>query len=377
MGRHTPFSLDAVELFDACISLGISIVAACHDHIQRGAANAQKHRPEIPVGYCLCGCGPTARVESFDLNGALKALEEDAQVYRLYPGVISECFAPYSDAPKIIWFAPEYRRGSSAHHAALLSILDFLILVDPGGARRHFSGLSEKPSESRNDPTFFPDAPLPPRQLKAAIAKLRAAPSFGDYAEQICPWLTLELANARSSLPQVRLDRPAPRVHVDDVDSFRKVRRVKNADIATYLANGFLRQNEDTVQRALEDILGVPTHRKDWGGEGNDLYTANVVINRVRLATAFLLKGPGIGKRVMTIRDCGKNGDQLVRLFGAPADLFVVQYVGPIADALIADVEGKVAEKRAQGKSAQFMIIDGQDTARLLYAYGKLRKDEP
>ncbi len=74
----------------------------------------------------------------------------------------------------------------------------------------------------------------------------------------------------------------------------------------------------------------------------------------------------------MTIADCGRNGDQLVRLFSTPADLFIVQYVGQIAEMLIKDVQGKVSELQAQGKTAHFLIIDGQDTARLLHAYGKL-----
>lgn len=73
----------------------------------------------------------------------------------------------------------------------------------------------------------------------------------------------------------------------------------------------------------------------------------------------------------MKIVDCGKNGDQLVRLFTTPADLFIVQYVGRIAEMLIKDVQGKVTELHSQGKTAHFLIIDGQDTARLLYAYGK------
>lgn len=47
----------------------------------------------------------------------------------------------------------------------------------------------------------------------------------------------------------------------------------------------------------------------------NDLYTANVVLNGVRRPTAFLLKGNGLKKREMNIGDCGKNGDQIVRLF--------------------------------------------------------------
>lgn len=74
----------------------------------------------------------------------------------------------------------------------------------------------------------------------------------------------------------------------------------------------------------------------------------------------------------MTIADCGKNGDQLVRLFTAPADLFVVQHVGPIAEMLVKDVEGKVGALRANGKDVHFLIMDGQDTARLFHAYGKL-----
>jgi hypothetical protein len=370
MAHANFFSLEALELFHACITLGMGILSACHDEIQRDIAPASKKRSDIPVGYCLCGCGPTAGVKVFDLNGALQALEEDAQIYRLYPAVISECFAPYSDAPKEIWSEPEDRRASNAHHACLLSMLNFLILLDQSGARKHFDGLSKNQSCSGYDPTFFPGIPLSLRQYNRAIKSLRAAPSFGDFAQRISPWLTLEMAKAKATLPEVK---NGLRLHVDDVDNFKNARAVKKAEIAAFLASGFLRKSEDAVQHALEEILEVPNHRKDWGGEGNDLYTANVTVNGVRRATAFLLKGPGIGKnKTMTISDCGKNGDQLVRLFTAPADLFVVQYVGPIADSVISDVEGKAVEKRAQGKNAQFLIIDGQDTARLLYAYGKL-----
>ena len=87
-----------------------------------------------------------------------------------------------------------------------------------------------------------------------------------------------------------------------------------------------------------------------------------------------MLKGPGIRKKEMTIADCGKNGDQLVRLFGAPADLFVVQFIGRISEMVIKDVESKVHALHKYGKKAQFLIVDGQDTARLLLAYGKLGK---
>lgn len=176
----------------------------------------------------------------------------------------------------------------------------------------------------------------------------------------------------QASLPQYT-DLPLQdRLYVEDIDSFQKVRDVNPAMVTPFLSNGFLDQTEDQVQLALEQILDVSFHKKDWGGEINDLYTANVVVNGTRRATTFLLKGPGIGKKQMMISDCGKNGDQLVRLFTTPADLFVVQYVGPISEMLVRDVQGKVAELRARGKIANFLIMDGQDTARVLHAYGKL-----
>jgi hypothetical protein len=122
---------------------------------------------------------------------------------------------------------------------------------------------------------------------------------------------------------------------------------------------------------ALEQILSVAMHKKDWGGEANDLYTANVIANGSRRETAFLLKGNGLKKQQMEIRDCGKNGDQLVRLVSSPAKLFVVQFVGNVSEMLITDIKGKIEHLRSQNREAWFCIIDGQDTARLLRAYGK------
>lgn len=176
----------------------------------------------------------------------------------------------------------------------------------------------------------------------------------------------------QTSLPQYTDLPMKERLYAEDIDSFSKVRDVNPSMVTRFLSNGFLDWPEDQVQLALEQILDVSFHKKDWGGEVNDLYTANVVVAGDRRATAFLLKGPGIGKKEMTIADCGKNGDQLVRLFTSPAELFIVQFVGRVAEMLIKDVEGKVRELRVQGKPAHFLILDGQDTARLLHAYGKL-----
>ena len=162
------------------------------------------------------------------------------------------------------------------------------------------------------------------------------------------------------------------RLYVEDIDSFQRVRDVNPSMVATALKDGYLDLAEDMIQIGLEQILDVPFHKKDWGGEMNDLYTANLVVNGAKRATAFLLKGNGLRKKMMEIRDCGKNGDQLVRLFDSPADLFVVQFVGEVAETLVKDVEGKVEALKGRGKPVCYCIMSGQDTARVLHAYGKL-----
>jgi hypothetical protein len=164
------------------------------------------------------------------------------------------------------------------------------------------------------------------------------------------------------------------RLFVEDIDSFAKVRDINPAMISGYLNSGRIELSEDEVQMALEAILDVPFHKKDWGGETNDLYTANLVLNGVRRPTAFLLKGNGLKKAKMTIADCGRNGDQIIRLFQSPAELFVVQYVGPIDETLILDLNDKTILCRSQRLTVNYLVMDGQDTARLLYAYGKLAR---
>ncbi|MBC8264101.1 MAG: hypothetical protein H8E47_08280 [Anaerolineales bacterium] len=173
----------------------------------------------------------------------------------------------------------------------------------------------------------------------------------------------------RENTPPIR-----DRLYVEDIDSFERVRTVSPAEVTGFLkGDGYLDMPEDEIQRAIEEILAVPFHKEDWGGEVNDLYSANLQVNGIRLPTAFLLKGNGLKRAEMRIADCGRNGDQLLRLFNSPAYLFVVQFVGNITEAVISDVQGKVAERRSSGKPAWYLVMDGQDTARLLHAYGKVR----
>jgi hypothetical protein len=166
--------------------------------------------------------------------------------------------------------------------------------------------------------------------------------------------------------------REKPFVFLDDIDSFEKVQGTSPSQISDVLQDGRTALSEDSIQKAIEEILSVPFHKKDWGGEENDLYTANVLVRGVRIPTAFLLKGPAVKSKLLQIADCGKNGDQIVRLFQSPAELFVVQYAGEISEAVLKDLESKVIAKRSTGSLAWYCAINGQDTARLLKAYGKL-----
>jgi hypothetical protein len=162
------------------------------------------------------------------------------------------------------------------------------------------------------------------------------------------------------------------RYFVEDIDSFRKVRDVNPSAVSDLLkANGLFDRSENEVQLAFEKILAVPMHKEDWGGEINDIYATNIVINGARTDGAFLLKGNGIRKAKMEIADCGKNGDQLLRLTKSPARLLVVQVVGQVSEAVIDDIAGKVRDLTKQrSEQHHYCIIDGQDTARLMRAYG-------
>jgi len=178
--------------------------------------------------------------------------------------------------------------------------------------------------------------------LAEAIALMTAPP---ELWERVMPErLKREHAEveARLSARSVQADAVSnvqqDRLHVDDIDSFAQVQSVQPSAVARFLKDGKLEISEDSVKRAIEEILDVPFHHQDRPDELDDIYTANVIVKGSRRPTAFMLKGPGIGKKEMTIADCGKNGDQPVRLFDAPADLFVVQFVGRIAEMVIKDV---------------------------------------
>lgn len=123
--------------------------------------------------------------------------------------------------------------------------------------------------------------------------------------------------------------------------------------------------SEDTVKRRICEILGDEP-RKDWGGEWNDHF-ASIHIDGRQYKASFLFKGPA-RFREMKPSDLGKNADQIYRLSATPCDVMIIQHCHRIGEAVRATVQAFAALDPLR----KYCLIDGQDTFRILKAYGKL-----
>jgi hypothetical protein len=154
-------------------------------------------------------------------------------------------------------------------------------------------------------------------------------------------------------------------VTIDEVQSFAKAR-----DIGV---NGYLplSVSEATFRDGVKRILGESGTFKDWGGESNDLYSSQLRLAGKRRTVAFAFKGPGKRGKLVPGK-MGKNGDQIQRLFSAPADVFFVQYHEQI-DQSVVDLMQRLAYAKAALTSATvyYGVIDGADSYRLYRAYEK------
>ena len=133
--------------------------------------------------------------------------------------------------------------------------------------------------------------------------------------------------------------------------------------------------SEHEVKTLICGLLGEHEVPNDWGGEEGDLFSGRILVDGERKTGAFLLKGPA-KFHPMTLRDLGKNADQIYRLFNIPAQVYVIQHCHDVGAAVRKTVEA-YALHRSFTAPCHFIIMDGVATAQLLRAHGLWRTATP
>lgn len=158
------------------------------------------------------------------------------------------------------------------------------------------------------------------------------------------------------------------RLSPEEIDSFERISNVPETEVAELVP---LQLSEAEIKRHFCDIIANPFLQKDWGGEACDIF-CNIRFRRRAVPAAFILKGKAYAKRPLRITHLGKNGDQLVRLFSLPAEVYIIQSNGPIDGAVCSQIQAQVAAKLITNQPIYYLVLDGIQTARLLRAYGKV-----
>jgi len=152
-------------------------------------------------------------------------------------------------------------------------------------------------------------------------------------------------------------------VTIDDIASFRKVRKIKPSSVVP------IPMAETKFKEGIKKILGDRGQHKDWGGEVSDLPTDRLVLKTKRVRASFAFKGRG-KKGKLTPKHMGHNGDQIQRLFRIPADVFIVQYWNQIDESVVEQMrQFAIAASVKEARRIYFGVIDGVDSARIIKAY--------
>jgi hypothetical protein len=171
---------------------------------------------------------------------------------------------------------------------------------------------------------------------------------------------------------------PAPKdmvdvkeIRIDDIDSFQKIKDVKLSPKQKLVPIG-----ENAFQEGLQRIIQEEGTHNDWGGETDDLFSSRLILNGQRANVAFGLKGRGTSGKLVPAK-MGKQGDQIQRLFRAPADVFLVQYWGQIDESILLEMNAMaITRSFYERKTIYYGVIDGQDTQRVILAYRELFPQE-
>jgi hypothetical protein len=153
-------------------------------------------------------------------------------------------------------------------------------------------------------------------------------------------------------------------ITIDDIDSFSKVGKIRS--LAKRLPSTM---SERQFNDGVKAIIGETGTFKDWGGETSDLFSTRIRFGGKRRRVAFGFKGPGLAGALVPSR-LGKNGDQMERLFGEPADIFFVQHWREIMPSVLRLMKVFAVDRAAStAKPVYYGVIDGHDSNRLRLAY--------
>ena len=153
----------------------------------------------------------------------------------------------------------------------------------------------------------------------------------------------------------------------ENIDQFLRMNDVKVESTEEWEYK-MQRLPKETIKENLEGLLSEPT-KKDWGGESNDNFSANVSLRGQRKTAAFLLKGPS-QFREMTMEMCVKRANQIHRMIDSDADISIVQHahlIGPEVRRTPRALTIYPGNSRRK-----YCLIDGQATYRILKAYSLL-----
>ena len=180
------------------------------------------------------------------------------------------------------------------------------------------------------------------------------------------PWFE-HPRNGNDRMTLMCLGRNFGEILPEDIGQFSKMTEVK-VESADEWMNAMQSLPEKKVKEAIAHLLSEPT-KKDWGGESDDYFSANILINGLRRSAAFLLKGPS-PFREMTLNMCGKRADQIHRMVDSDADVSIIQHSHLVGSVVRRTLRNLTVYPG--GFRRKYCVIDGQATYRILKAYSLL-----
>jgi len=157
-------------------------------------------------------------------------------------------------------------------------------------------------------------------------------------------------------------------VQLEQMEEFSRVK-----DVILKSSSAQDRLPEVAVKTGIIKLLGEAHVPKDWGGENNDIFSTKLTLFNKKRRVAFALKGPAKSGPLVP-KMMGKNGDQIQRLFSAPAEVFIVQYEGEVKESIFTLMEQLAKAKAVSGGPVYWGVIDNEGTKKIRVAYPKAFK---